>query len=41
MVAIQVHPKDKKSGRRDIARVKVMVFDPLSPYSQEQAKPDC
>lgn len=41
MVAIQVHPKDKKSGRGDIARVKVMVFNPLSPYNQEQAKPDC
>lgn len=39
MVAIQVHPKDK-SGRGDIARVKVMVFNPLSPYNQEQAKPD-
>lgn len=41
MVAIQVHPKDKKPGRGVAARVKVTAFNPINPYNQEQAKPDC
>lgn len=41
LVAVQVHPKDKKSGGGVVIRVKVIAFNPLNPYNQEQAKPDC